>query len=422
MRRGSILCVVFAAGSLASIAHAIDIEGVLPASLDQPRIYLAISADARGKPLTAKMDDGLASILGGAINGKDKDADAETFAVEAFLDTGASGIMLSESTASALGIEPAKTPSGDEITFYDVGVAGKEPFLVTGSYYLRSSEYSGNTDGSNLEVYSPPTGPIRLKIREGGGMLEEMMGGLDVAGMPLMWNKVMVIDARPIAKLDKLKTTLVAPGDKSIPQTDSTVKLTYVDYTRFTQTEPANAPSVQLAPNPMIGPDPFNRADAAKPVTITHHGKTTSLTMLLDTGAASSMISVKKAKELGIELGANGKLTNVPEKEQFTLPIGGIGGAKNVQGFFVDVVQLPTVQGEPVRYLKAPVLVLDISVTDEKKNESFTLDGVFGMNYLVASASVSTGLTAGIDDTHDGAFDFIVVDHAKKMLGLKMRK
>ena len=216
MRRGSILCVVFSAGSVVSIVNAIDIEGVLPAALDQPRIYLAISTDARGKPLTAKVDDGLASILGGAVNRKEgKDEDAETFAVEAFLDTGASGVMLSESTASALGIEPAKAPGGGDITFYDVGVAGKEPFLVTGSYYLRSSEYSGNTDGSNIDVYSPPTGPIRLKIREGGGMLEEMLGGLDVAGMPLMWNKVMVVDARPIAKLDKLKTTLVAPGDKS---------------------------------------------------------------------------------------------------------------------------------------------------------------------------------------------------------------
>lgn len=248
------------------------------------------------------------------------------------------------------------------------------------------------------------------------------MGGLDVAGMPLMWNKVMVVDARPLAKLDKLRTTLVAPGDKSIPGVDSTVTLTYVDYTRFTQTEPAGAPSVQLAPNPMIGPDPFRKDDPNKPVTLTHNGKSASLTMLLDTGAASSMISTQKAKELGIVIGPDGKLTNVPEKEQFTLPIGGIGGAKNVNGFFVDVVQLPTVAGEPVRYVKAPVLVMDISVTDEKRGESFTLDGVFGMNYLVASASISAGLMAGIDETHDGAFDFIVIDHAKKTLGLKLKK
>lgn len=423
MGRSSII-VWLASGALTSAAWAADIEGVLPASLDQPRIYVAISTEAKGKPLVAKGGGGdLADLLGGALGSKDAGKEpTETFAVEAFLDTGASGIMLSQSTAEALGITPAKTRDGKPITFYDVGVAGKEPFLVTGSYFLRTSEYSGSTDGATLETYSPPAGPIRLKIREGGGMMEELMGGLDVAGMPLMVGKVMVMDARPLAKLDKLKTTLVPPNDKTIPKVDSTVKLTYVDYARFTQTEPSGAPTVQLAPNPMIGPDPFNKTDSTKPVTITHNGRSTSLSMLLDTGAASSMISTRKAKELGIEIGENGKLTNVPANEQFTLPIGGIGGAKDVNGFFVDVVQLPTVQGEPIRYLKAPVLVMDISVTDEKKKEEFTLDGIFGMNYLVASASISTGLMAGIGDTRDGAFDFIVVDHAKGTMGLKLRK
>lgn len=413
---------VLLACSFASASLAADIEGVLPASLDQPRIYVAISVDAKSKPLAAK-GGSLEDLLGGALGTKGEKEEIENFAVEAFLDTGASGIMLSQSTAEALGIAPAKTADGREITFYDVGVAGKEPFLVTGSYYLRSSEYSGNTDGMTFEDYSPPTGPIRLKIREGGGgMLEAMMGSIDVAGMPLMMGKVMVLDARPLDQLDKLKTSLVPSDDKSIPKTDVAVSLTYVNYARFTQTDPPTAPTVQLAPNPMIGPDPFDKSDRAKPVTISHKGKSAALTMLLDTGAASSMISTAKAKQLGIEIDEDGKLTNVPANEQFTLPIGGIGGAKNVNGFFVDVVQLPTVAGEPIRYLKAPFLVMDISVTDEKSGEAFTLDGVFGMNYLVASASISSGLMAGIADTHGGAFDFIVIDHARKTMGLKLRK
>lgn len=426
MKRMLLLSVgVWASG----VAAGAEIEGVLPASLDQPRIYVAISRDARSAPLTAKGGAGgldLGDLLGGALGSKtDKDQTPDTFAVEAFLDTGASGFMLSASTAQALGIEPARTPDGKEITFYDVGVAGKEPFLVTGSYFLRSSEYSGATDGSTFETYSPPTGPIRLKIREGGGMLEEMMGGLDVAGMPLMWNKVMVVDARGLTnvgkleEIEKLKTTLIAPGDRSIPGVDATVPLTYVDYTRFTQTEPRNVQTVTLAPNPMIGPDPFTRNDPAKPVTITHQGRSTTLTMLLDTGAAASMISTEKAKALGIEIDERGALTNVPKGEQFMLPIGGIGGATNVNGFYVDVLVLPTARGEPIRYVKAPLLVKDISVTDEASGERFTLDGVFGMNYLVASASIE-GMMPG--DIHAGAFDFIVIDHAKKTLGLKLAK
>ena len=115
----------------------------------------------------------------------------------------------------------------------------------------------------------------------------------------------------------------------------------------------------------------------------------------------------------------------MPAKEQFTLPIGGIGGAKNVNGFFVESVVLPVSKGEPIRYVKSPVLVLDISVKDEKTGEKYTLDGIFGMNYLVASASISMGLGGmggGVDDMHDGAFDAFVVDHVKKTLGLKLKK
>jgi hypothetical protein len=425
----------FAVGlMLASAARAADIEGVLPASMDQPRIYVAIARDAKSKPLAAKggAAGGLADILGEALGEKKRrpaageaggEEELGTFAVDAFLDTGASGIMLSKPTAEALGIAPMKTRDGQPVTFYDVGVGGMESFLVTDAFVLRTCDYGGNTDGDDLARYAPPAAPLRLKIRESSGLMDELTGGLDVVGMPIMMNRVMVVDARPLAKYEKLRTSLVPPGDKSIPAVDSTIALTYVDYARFTQLKPAGAPSVTLAPNPMIGPSPFVKGDATKPIAMTHGGKSTTLTMLLDTGAASSMISSRKARELGIEVGDDGRLTNVPAKAQFMLPIGGIGGTKNVNGFFVDAVVMPVVKGEPIRYVKAPVLVLDISVRDEKSGEQFTLDGVLGMNYLVASASISTGLTgAGLDDMHDGAFDQIVIDHVKKTLGLKLKR
>lgn len=412
--------------ALAAKAVAVDVEGVLPASLDQPRIYIAISKDAKSPPLAAKASaGGLADLLGGALeDGKKpgKDDVVEQFAVEAFLDTGASGVMLSKSTAEGLGIQPIKTATGGNVTFYDVGVAGKEPFLVAPQMYFRYCEYSSNTQGDDYARYVPASAPIRLKIRESTGLIDQLTGGIDVAGMPLMLGKVMVCDARPLAKFDKMKTSLVPPGDKSIPAADVVVPITYVDYARFTQTEPKDGPKVTLAPNPMIGPDPFNKADKTPPITMTHNGKQATLTMLLDTGAASSMISTAKAKALGIAVDASGKLTNVPAKEQFTLPIGGIGGTKNVNGFYVDVVQLPAARGQPVRYLKAPVLVMDITVNDEKTGQPFTLDGVFGVNYLVASANVSTGLNAGVDDIHDGPFDFFVIDHVKKTMGLTLSK
>ncbi|MGN6625271.1 MAG: aspartyl protease family protein [Tepidisphaeraceae bacterium] len=404
----------------ASFAGAVDIQGVLPASMDQPRIYLSLFRDPKAPPLAAKAsgeDDIVAKLLG---EKPDPNKPTEVFAIEAFLDTGASGTMLADATAESLGLKRA-TINGKPITFYDVGVAGQEPFGVTDPLYVKAAEYSGNTDGGNLGAYLPAGGPVRMKIRASGGILDELTGSVDIAGTPVMAGKVMVVDCRPVAKMDKLDTRLVLPNDRSIPRVDSVVPLTLVDFDRFTSMEPANAPKVATAPNPMIGPNPFDRTDRARPVVVSHQGKQAQITMLLDTGAASSIISTATAKALGIQIDEQGKLLNVPAKEQFTLPIGGIGGMKNINGFFIDALDLPVAHGQPIRYVKCPVLVQDISVQDQRTGEKYTLDGVFGVNYLVASASVSLGLNAGVDDIHDGPYSFFVIDLSRKTLGLKLR-
>ena len=309
----------------ASSAGAIDVEGVLPASLDQPRIYLAVSRELNGKPLVAKAS-GLADLLGGALGGAlggdekgntDKGSKEETtsFAVEAFLDTGASGIMLSKPTADGLGLAGLKTKDGKPVLFYDVGVGGSESFGVTAPVYVRLANYNSNTEGDTLEDYKPAaTTPFRINVQTSSGLMDQLTGGLDVAGMPVMYDKVMVCDCRPIAKYDKMKTSLVAANDKTIPATDVEVALSYIDFSRFTRIEPAGAAPLQLKPNPMIGPNPFDPTDRTAPVVMTHNGKKASLTMLLDTGAASSMISVGKAKELGITFNDAGRADEHSEK------------------------------------------------------------------------------------------------------------
>jgi hypothetical protein len=406
-------------------ARAIDIEGVLPASLDQPRIYLAVSTTRDGKPIVAKggaakdLQDALAGALG---EKKKRDAadDAGVFAIEAFLDTGASGVMLSKPTAESLGLDSFSF-NGKSVKFFDVGIGGEESFAVSQPLFLRTAPYSSSSEGDDLSRYVVASArPARIKLREEGGMMDAITGGMDVAGMPVMQGKVMLIDARPLKDFDKLKTSLLNPGDKSIPRADAVVSLTYVDFARFTRVEPANAEPVVLAPNPMVGPDPFNSQDKTPAVEIKHKGKSAKLTMLLDTGATTSILSIKRARELGIVIDENGK----PDvKETFTLPIGGIGGQKDVHGLFLDAMTLPTRAGEPVRYIKVPVLLLDISVTDPKTGEPFTLDGVLGMNLFVASASMGgTGLSMGVDNIHDGAFSFITIDHANKTLGVTVKK
>ena len=113
------------------------------------------------------------------------------------------------------------------------------------------------------------------------------------------------------------------------------------------------------------------------------------------------------------------RLIGVPDNQQFSLSVGGIGGNKTAIGFFLDTLALPTREGQPLTYAKAPVLVNDISVTDPVTGEVFTLDGVFGMNFLVASAEVTGGLLPDIGKLTQGPFTTIVIDHSRATLGVK---
>jgi hypothetical protein len=78
---------------------------------------------------------------------------------------------------------------------------------------------------------------------------------------------------------------------------------------------------------------------------------------------------------------------------------------------------LPTMEGQPIRYLRAPVLVADISVSDPDSGQELTLDGIFGMNFLVSSMMVD-GMNLG--DVSAGAYDWIVFDEPNGILGLNL--
>ena len=132
---------------------------------------------------------------------------------------------------------------------------------------------------------------------------------------------------------------------------------------------------------------------------------------------------MKQAQALGVRYSADGrKLIGPPDNEQFTLTVGGIGGSKSAIGFYLDRLALPVQKGEePIIYGKAPVLVNDISVMDPMTQQTFTLDGVFGMNFLVASANVTGGLLPDIGKLTEGPFTIIVIDHSRKFLGVVPR-
>jgi hypothetical protein len=123
----------------------------------------------------------------------------------------------------------------------------------------------------------------------------------------------------------------------------------------------------------------------------------------------------------------------VPADQQFQLTIGGVGGTKKVAGFFLSSLLVRTMEGNAAndndpkhfRFTDAPVLVSNITVANPNDAaDTLTLDGIFGMNYLVASAYVSEGGAGGlptIGALTQGAFDWAVFDEPNGLLKLRPR-
>jgi hypothetical protein len=223
------------------------IEGVQPAALDQPRIYLNLRRDGNGPVLHTQTEERLSGV-------------------EAFLDTGASGVMLSKDTVQKLSVRTEK-----DGVFEDVGIAGTEKFAIAEPLFIALAPYP-KSDPETAD-YSPPMGPIRAAVRPGGGLLDLVAPGLDVVGMPLIVGKVLVLDPKPLVDFEKIRTSVVSPDDPRIPKTTRHVPLTAVAFAQFTRVHPAGATSPTLGPNPMIGPDPFRPGDPRPLVRITHGGK-----------------------------------------------------------------------------------------------------------------------------------------------------
>lgn len=137
------------------------------------------------------------------------------------------------------------------------------------------------------------------------------------------------------------------------------------------------------------------------------------------------MISLHQAAAIGVHYVAGTKdtdsprLDGIPADKQFTLTVGGIGGSKKAAGFYLDELALMTKEGQPITFHHAPVLVSDITVKDPSTGQELTLDGVFGMNFLVASAKVDeSALLPDIDKLTPGAFRWIVIDFPDAWLGV----
>ena len=408
---------------------ATDIEGVQIAALDQPRVTVMLRRTPGGEPLFGKADAAMAQLLG-----MDKSAESKVTSFAAYLDTGASGISISATTADAMGIKrmPSGKLAGQKVVFYDVGVGGTDKFHISEPLYLAWGSYQALGGTVADGAFEPLGGPWQGQISvNGGGVLESLMGAMDVVGMPVMAGKIVLIDPKPVNQMsDVLRVKIVTPGvgpRVQIPTTNRHVMLSYTDFAPYTRIEPEDAKRPALAANPFIGPGPGSRGEIP-PIVARYRGRTVKGGWLLDTGAVASMISTSQAAELGIRYKAGTQdtplpvLEGVPANKQFTLSLGGIGGMKKAAGFFMDELRVPTREGDDLVYLAAPVLVNDIVIENPRTHQKLALDGVFGMNFLVASAQITGGLVPDIGKIAQGPYDLIVIDHTKGVLGLQLRK
>jgi len=421
------------------------------AALDQPRIYALLRRTAGGVPLTAD--------FGGQ----------QTFNIEAFLDTGASGLLLSNNTADFLGVQRSHfpEPSGPLVTYEDVGVNGSDVFNVSESLHMSLAPYHPDSDVDNPAtyntVYNQNFGPLRLQVGPAGGNPDPFLEDLDVLGMPAMAGKVVVMDPKPVDTfLDTIRTYIYNPGtpfnpaaadtNPGIPSVNRHVKLSYASFDRFTKVLPAGAPGPTLRNNPFIGPNPVAKLDPSPPpddtppVTITLNGVSANGSFLLDTGAAASIISVNEAANVHVRYKGGTQGTDNPQLEvfnpakpgdpgtplpdQFQLTIGGIGGTSRIAGFFLDSMLVRTEEAAPgvdgdannLLFAGAPVLVDDITVKDPVTLQTLTLDGIFGMNYLVASANIIEAEPLPIIfDLTPGPANWLVFDEQAGELGLDVK-
>lgn len=412
-------------------AWATDIYLVQPAALDQPRVNAYLRLPGNTYPQTFE----------------------DVYNISAFFDTGASGVLLSNNTADLLGIARStcivdpQTGAEDYVVFSDIGVAGSDDFHVSGPLHIGIAPYDPAV--SDLTDYVEHPGTLRTQI----GPINvvdpnPLLENLDVFGTPLMQGRVVVMNPRPVNTFwDTIRTYVYTPGEPvtigpGIPSTSRHVKLSHADFSRFTRTVPAGA-GPTLARNPFIGPDPVAAMspdppqDDTPPVTVTFGNRSFAGSWLLDTGAAASILSMTAAeRHLGVRyqpgtFGTPGpvlvdELGN-PVAGQFTLTIGGIGGTMKLAGFYLDTLTLVTqealAQNDPslnIRFVGAPVLVGDITVRDPLTDESLTLDGIFGMNFLVASAFVTEAEPFPIiDNLRPGHFSWVVYDQPNALLGLE---
>ncbi len=410
------------------VAWAVDIEGVLPGSLAQPQVHGLLQPAGGGDPYTSDIFIGAFNVVG-------------------YLDTGSSGIVISDLTRELLAL-----PTEPGVNFEDVAAGGTTDFDVSVPINVRINS-TNHPDINNIDtyesVYDKSYGPLRAQVGPNDSIY-------DIYGMPTMLGKHVVLDPKQSDEVLLLSAPayIYEPGtpfnpatqntNPGIPTTSHHVQLSYGEFDRFTRLTPSDAEPPVLAHNPFIGPNPtaglFDEevTDDAPPVRFTFGGRETSGSLLLDTAGGASFISTPLAAELGVRLvdpfdfenpqlemfdPDNPQLPGTLIENQFSLALQGVDGAViPIAGFYLDEMVLQTLEGGPdlhdpdnLRFLGAPFLVNDIYL-EADTGEELILDGILGMNFLLDSVSVD-GLNI---EEAASPFNWVTFDEPNGILGLDL--
>lgn len=376
--------------------------------------YPTIGASALDQPeLDAVLADGGTVITDGG----------EPVIFDAFIDTGASSFVISylqangynspyilpEEAITSLGLDGV--PAGEFIGVYtEIGVGGTELGDVTRQFAVRLlNGVPGTGTSANLDQFVD-YGLANLWVRQAAGpgekiwVLEgvrELVDPFNIVGMPVIGQRVMVMDPTPLAIGDRMETYLLTHGHPDIPATNLTFDVRMQSYAPTTPPPGEVLPT--YADNPLI-----------QHVSITHMTNSVEdMEWLFDTGSGSTFVSFAVAQAAGLipdtYATLEAYLVDHIAAGGWTQPVGGIGPSVTAPLLTLDRISVLSQEGINVVWENVDILVVDIP----------GLDAVFGMNLLMPAVTIDPADPLGwFDDITPGYFEAMVFDAQNEQLEL----
>lgn len=350
--------------------------------LDQPRLYALISDPTAGDAFRTWVNP--------------DSGETEPVLLTVFVDTGASGFAISHLNATGELDQPnlgfvAADYAGP---FTEIGIGGEELGDVTRPFgvWLRNGAIGASEEILTSEFTDYGDFGLWVRRETGAAEVNESLGfplvsPLNLAGMPAIRQRRMLMDPTPMMELGALVTELLPPAAPE-PVTQATVALVLRD---FISTPPPGEVAPSHDANPLV-----------PGLALRHGAATASGEWLLDTGAGSSFASFAMAKTCGLVPASYETLEAfMADYTGRTAEIGGIGESRTVPILTVDRVSVPTREGAILVWENVDLLIADVA----------GLDGIFGMNLLVPAVTVDPDDPLGsLFDISPGAFTRVVID------------